>query len=292
MNREFITGLLVSFGSAVALGFIASFFGMLLFVISGLIATVIFIVLNASYIRNEKNQNKRRGLEVGFVFFFLPFLVSLLVFNPSFFLPYNRSDITNLAIRFNNPGICNFVPASDSEPPGFPVAKPWLCFNDVAIATKNPASCDYLNVKNELSSDFRMNCYVKSGAPLKELYKKCEDFSNSSSYDEAFVKGDCLSSLAVKLEDENICEKTENNLAKYRCYLSFVEGSQEARENICEEKASLEADKIYGNGSYPGAWRDECYHKLAFIKKDVSFCFKISLEKAIISCQKSVFNLK
>ncbi|MBI3631310.1 MAG: hypothetical protein HY219_00385 [Candidatus Staskawiczbacteria bacterium] len=66
------------------------------------------------------------------------FIIFKIFISPSsWFTFYNREDITAIAIKFNVPRLCSFVPPSDNCGTELPCAKKYLCYNAVALSNNN-----------------------------------------------------------------------------------------------------------------------------------------------------------
>jgi hypothetical protein len=190
---------------------------------------------------------------------------------------YSTNDVTSMAERLNQPWICYFAPFDQNCGTELPCRKPEVCFNNFAVKNKNYKACDYISVgglsADKANIDLRNQCYLASGAPLRETAKKCFDISER----ESWSRGDCFGFFATQLKDQEVCQGIEDGEIRARCYLTYVKKIFNPDPNICAQVL-------------PAKYIDDCYLQIAWNKKDLSLCQKIKDPETVKFCKNEILN--
>lgn len=138
------------------------------------------------------------------------------------------------------------------------------CFSKMAILEDDLTICDLLYAGIEFQSP-RANCYRKFAVYKKDLGLCNDKKIKYSSFDYA----ECISDIALAMQNLSICAILSPGLTQERCYLDMA-------KSILDYKICSYLDD--------GDW---CYYDLAKLTKNESICEFISSKPLITSCKTS-----
>src|SRR3989344_3232575 len=159
-----------------------------------------------------------------------------------------------------------------------------MCYSGLAMAKGDIKICDlfkskylkydcYIKIATEnkdiqicmqiLDTDTMARCYVAVAESKKDI-ALCDQLPKSWVAD----KEDCYGSIAVVLQDLDICNKAQKSEKRNRCYSMVAESKEDT--NICNLiKGDYVADED----------KDQCYLNIAILKKDIGLCDNLGVLK-------------
>lgn len=134
---------------------------------------------------------------------------------------------------------------------------PYEDYTKIAIATQNPAFCDYIKYQ-----DTKGSCYTRIASDKNDI-SICDKIQDQT------AKEGCYYRIAIAKQDPLICDQLQDQVGKDHCYFEIAPAKQDP--SIC--------DKIQEQIN-----KDSCYNNVAVDKQDPTICDKIQNQTAKEGC--------